>query len=156
LNIMRRVIMRQTILPREQRVPVSVVADEFQTLTGTNFGSLLGELQKNGGNFILRTQALGKLRRLDPDGAPQGGHFARVGTEVVFQVKGDDARYLVERELDIERLRAESLVNLPRYHAYVKTVADGGRPVPVYLLNVAAPLTPDHAVAEKVLAQRAL
>jgi hypothetical protein len=156
LNVMRRVIMRQTTMPREERVPVSVVADEFQTMTGTDFGALLGELQKNGGNFVLGTQALDNLRRIEPTGTLTGSIFAGVATKVVFQVNGDDARYLVERELDIDRLRAESLVNLPQHHAYVKTVSNDGQPVPVYLLNVAAPLTPDSAVASKVLAQRSL
>ena len=120
LNVMRRVIMRQTTMPREQRVPVSVVADEFQTMTGTDFGALLGELQKNGGNFVLGTQALDNLRRIEPTGTLAGSIFAGVATKVVFQVNGDDARYLVERELDIERLRAESLVNLPQTFCRLK------------------------------------
>ncbi len=156
LNVMRRVIMRQTTLPREQRVPVSVVADEFQTMTGTDFGALLGELQKNGGNFVLGTQALDNLRRIEPTGTLAGSIFAGVTTKVVFQVNGDDARYLVERELDVDRLRAESLVNLPQHHAYVKTIANDGRPLPVFLLKVASPLISDVAVAGQVLAQRTL
>lgn len=156
LNVMRRVIMRQTTLPREQRVPVSVVADEFQTMTGTDFGALLGELQKNGGNFVLGTQALDNLRRIEPTGTLAGSIFAGVASKVVFQVNGDDARYLVERELDIDRLRAESLVNLPQHHAYVKTIAADGQPLPVFLMKVASPLVPDPAVVERVLAGRAL
>ncbi|MCC6190630.1 MAG: DUF87 domain-containing protein [Anaerolineales bacterium] len=156
LNVMRGVIMRQTTMPREHRVPVSVVADEFQTMTGTDFGALLGELQKNGGNFVLGTQALDNLRRVEETATLAGSIFAGVATKVVFQVNGDDARYLVERELDIERLRAESLVNLPPYHAYVKTVSHGGHPMPVFLLNVASPLTPNPTVASQVLAQRSL
>lgn len=156
LNVMRRVIMRQTTLPRGERVPVSVVADEFQTMTGTDFGALLGELQKNGGNFVLGTQSLDNLRRIEPSGTLAGSIFAGVATKVVFQVNGDDARYLVERELDIERLRAESLVNLPQHHAYVKTIAEDGRPLPVFLLKVASPLAPEAAVVDRVLAGRAL
>jgi hypothetical protein len=148
--------MRQTTLPRDQRVPVSVVADEFQTMTGTDFGALLGELQKNGGNFVLGTQALDNLRRIEETGTLAGSLFAGVATKFVFQVNGDDARYLVERELDIDRLRAESLVNLPRHHAYVKTISEDGRPLPVFLVKVAAPLTPDPTVASQVLAQRGL
>ena len=156
LNVMRRVIMRQTTMPREQRVAVSVVADEFQTMTGTDFGALLGELQKNGGNFVLGTQALDNLRRIESAGTLAGSIFAGVATKVVFQVNGDDARYLVERELDIERLRAESLVNLPRHHAYVKTISNEGHPLQVFLLQVARPLTPDETVASRVLTLRDL
>jgi hypothetical protein len=154
LNVIRRVITRQTTLSREERVRVSVIADEFHTMTGTDFGALLGELQKNGGNFVLGTQSLGNLRQIDETGALTGAIFSGVATTVAFQVNGDDAHYLVERELDVERLKAESLINLPPHHAYVKTISRDGHPIPVYSLAIAAPLTPDPKIIAAVHARR--
>lgn len=138
LNIMRRVITQQTTLPRAERVRVSVIADEFQIMTGTDFGALLGELQKNGGNFVLGTQSLDSLLNIDPSGALAGKLFAGVTTKAVFQVNGSDAHYLVKHELDCERLQPESLMNLPKYCAYLKTVNGSGRPIPVCTVDVAA------------------
>ncbi len=154
LNVMRRVITRQTMLSREERVRVSVIADEFQTMTGTDFGALLGELQKNGGNFVLGTQSLGNLRHVDEGQALTGTIFSGVATTVALQVNGDDARYLVERELDVERLKAESLTNLPPYHAYVKTIFRDGHPIPVFSVAIAAPLLPDPRIIAAIHARR--
>lgn len=154
LNVMRRVITRQAMLRREERVQVSVIADEFQTMTGTDFGALLGELQKNGGNFVLGTQALDNVRRIDQSGALIGAIFAGVATTVALRVNGDDARYLAERELDVERLNPESLINLPPHHAYIKTIGDDGRTIPVYSLEIASPLTPDSKIVAAINARR--
>lgn len=154
LNVMRRVITRQTMLPRSERVQVSVIADEFQTMTGTDFGALLGELQKNGGNFVLGTQSLDSLRQMDETDALAGTIFAGIATLVALRVNGDDARYLVERELDVERLQSESLVNLPPHVAYVKTIDDHGRPIPVYSLEIAKPLAPSPSIVDRVQARR--
>lgn len=154
LNVMRRVITRQTMLPRHERVQVSVVADEFQTMTGTDFGALLGELQKNGGNFVLGTQSLDSLRRIDESGALTGMIFAGVATTVALRVNSEDARLLVDGELDVERLRSESLVNLPPHVAYIKTINNDGQAIPVFSLEVALPLTPDPQVVNLILARR--
>jgi hypothetical protein len=155
LNVMRRVITRQTMLPRHERVQVSVAADEFQTMTGTDFGTLLGELQKNGGNFVLGTQSLDGLRRIDESGALTGMIFAGVATTVALRVNSEDARLLVEGELDVDRLRPESLVNLPPHVAYVKTIDGDGETIPVFSVEIALPRTPDARIIAEVLARRA-
>ncbi len=155
LNIMRRVIAQQTTLPREERVRVSVIADEFQIMTGADFGALLGELQKNGGNFVLGTQSLDSLTNIDETGALTGKIFAGVTTKAVFQVNGHDAHYLTKHELDCERLQPESLMNLPKYHAYLKTVNEEGRPIPVCSVEIAAIPEPDPRLKAAVRAHQA-
>ena len=154
LNVIRGVITRQTELPREERVRVSVIADEFQLMTGADFGSLLGELQKNGGNFVLGTQSLDNLHAIDEDGALVGRVFAGVTTTIALQANGTDARYLVETELDFKRLSPESVTNLPPFHAYVKTIDAHGQRLPVFSLAVASPLKPDAEVVSAVQAGR--
>jgi hypothetical protein len=154
LNVIRKVITRQTELPRQERVRASVVVDEFQLMAGVSFGGLLGELQKNGGNFVLGTQSLDNLRTVEADGALPGKVFAGVTTTIALQANGADARYLVETELDFKRLSPESLTNLPPYHAYVKTIDADGRRLPAFSLAIADPLTPDEEVMALVQSGR--
>lgn len=155
INLMRRIIMRQATVPRAERILVSVIADEFQTLTGTDFGALLGELQKYGGNFALGTQSLNHLRA-GPDRTDRLGQIlAGVETKVVLQVNGEDAHFLAKHELDVARLHPESLLNVPRFHAYVKTLGVDGRPLPVYSVQLAQPLAPDETIRTQVELGRA-
>ena len=152
LNVLRRVIMSQAQLPRAERVRVSVVADEFQKLTGVDFGALLGELQKYGGNFILGTQALDLLRHGDEGEKFIGGLLAGVANLVAFQLNGDDARYLTERDFDKDQLRPQSLIHLPMRMAYVRTLSKDGRVPAIFSLDIAPPPQPDPLVVERVLA----
>lgn len=154
LNVIREVITRQTELPRQERVRASVVVDEFQLMAGVSFGALLGELQKNGGNFVLGTQSLDNLRAVEADGTLPGKVFAGVTTTIALQANGADARYLVETELDFKRLSPESLTNLPPFHAYVKTIDSAGRRLPAFSLAIADPLTPDEEVVALVQSGR--
>jgi hypothetical protein len=154
LNIMRRVVMQQTELPPEERVRVTLLTDEFQKLNGTDFPAMLGELQKYGGSLWLGTQALDNLRRQDESGAVVGSIFAGVETRCVFRTNGEDARYLIDRELDVARVRAESLTNLPPHVAYIKTLRGDGRPLPVFTLALDPPLAPEAEVAGLVHARR--
>jgi hypothetical protein len=129
---------------------VAVIADEFQTLTGVDFGALLGELQKNGGHFVLGTQSLAGLANVAPERDLVGPVLAGVATKVVFSVNGDDAYTLSHQELDQERLRPESLMNLPPLCAYVKTLGPDGAPIPVFSVELDPLPQPDPATVEAV------
>jgi hypothetical protein len=155
LNVMRLVITRQTELPREERVQVAVCVDEFQIhAAGFDFGAAMGELAKNGGNFLIGTQSLDNLRAIEETGTLRGKIFAGATTTVVFQCNGDDARYLVETELDHKRLTPESLINIPPHHAYVKTIGPDRQRLPVFSLRMSPPRSIDGDVAAAVLAGR--
>jgi hypothetical protein len=137
LNRTQQVIVRQNALPREERVQVSVIVSEFQTMLGVNYGELLGELLKSGGNFCLDTQSLDSVRQIDPEAKLLGKIFSGVATTVAFRVNADDAKYLVEGELDYQRLSPESPANLPARTAYIKTIRQDGSTIPVYSVHVA-------------------
>ena len=150
LNIIRQIITGQADLPREQRTHISVVADEFQVMGGVDFGGLLGELQKYGGNFVFGTQSLDNLRSLEEGGTLPGKIFAGVTTTIALQSNGADADYLVKTELDFKRLQPESLINISRHHAYMKT-GDARERIPVFSFKIADPLRTDPQVARQVL-----
>lgn len=150
LNLVRRAIVRQSQAARAERVRVAVIADEFQTLTGVDFGALLGELQKNGGHFVLGTQSLAGLANAAPERDLVGPVLAGVATKIVFSVNGADAYTLARQELDQDRLRPESLMNLPPLCAYVKTLGPDGEPVPVFSLELDPVPEPDPAMVDAV------
>ena len=155
VNVLHKVILQQAERLRDQRARVTVIADEFQKMAGVDWGAATGELQKFGGNFILGTQALGNLLKDEKSSARVESLFAGVLTTFAFRTNGADAYYLTKHELDAERVRAESLMNQPRGHAYVKTVNAEGLPIPVFALEAAPPLEVDPAVVQSVLAGRA-
>ena len=150
VNLVRRAIVRQSEQARAERVRVAVIADEFQTLTGVDFGALLGELQKNGGHFVLGTQSLAGLANVTPERDLVGPVLAGVATKIAFSVNGDDAYTLTHQELDQERLRPESLMNLPPLCAYVKTLGPDGGPIPVFSIQLDPMPQPDPAIVEAV------
>jgi len=154
LNRMQQVIVRQNALPREERAQVSVIVSEFQTMLGVNYGELLGELLKSGGNFCLDTQSLDSARQIDPEAKLLGKIFSGVATMVAFRVNADDAKFLVEGELDYKRLSPESPANLPARTAYVKTIRQDGSTIPVYSVHVADVPPQEARVIEMIRARQ--
>ena len=152
LNVLRQVIMSQAQLPRSERVRVSAVVDEIQKLKGVDHVALVGELQKYGGNFAFGTQALGNLRRLVTGDDFLSGILAGVTTLVAFQLNGEDAMYLTERDFDPDQLRPQSLIHLPIHTAYVRTLTPDGRVPAIFSVDIAPPLSPDEQVSQRVLA----
>jgi len=150
INIIRSVIMQQAGLPREQRVRVGVIADEFQKLEGVKFGALLGEMQKFGATFLLGTQSLEALRQVEESRGLPEQLLANVSTIFALQVNGDDALYLTERELGYKRLSPESLTSIRPYHAYIKTVSNAGETIPVFSARIAPPRPVDGTMVATV------
>lgn len=125
VNAMQYVIREQTNLPAAERVRVSMVIDEFQTITGVRFGAILGETAKNGGNFCIGTQALANLKSKDGENLT-GKILAGVKTVVAFQSNGEDAHYLAQNEFD-EEIEPSSIANIDSFNAYVKTIGPDRR-----------------------------
>ncbi len=125
VNAMQYVIREQTNLPVSERVRVSMVIDEFQTITGVRFGAILGETAKNGGNFCIGTQALANLKSKDGENLT-GKILAGVKTVVAFQSNGEDAHYLAQNEFD-EEIEPSSIANIDSFNAYIKTIGPDRR-----------------------------
>ena len=143
LNLVDAVIREQGSLPPEQRRGALVVVDEMQALPGVDYESMLSELGKFGGSFVLATQSLSRLSELSP--TLQDTLLANAGCLAVFQVAAADARELVW-ELSKERLSEEDITSLPVHHAYVRATV-GGERQPPFSMAVMAPGPGDPAVA---------
>lgn len=154
LNVIRNVILAQGQTARGERVQVTAIADEAQLFDGIDYADYTATLLKFGGNLILGTQSLANLRRMA--GSSESGResvdglLAGLTTLVALQLNGDDAQYLVGREFDAQQLRPESLTTLSAFMAYVRTVTDDHRVVPLYSVELERPLDPDPATARLV------
>ena len=137
LNLVDSVIREQGSLPPEQRRGALVVVDEFQTMPGVDYESMLSELGKFGASFpsILATQSLAKLDDLSP--TIRDTILANVGCLAVFQVSSTEAKELIG-ELDRVRVDEEDLVSSAAFHCYVRAIVDGERR-PTYSMRVRKP-----------------
>jgi hypothetical protein len=147
LNYLDAVTREQGALPRDRRVPITVVVDEFQSIRGgVSWRDFLGQLRKFGAHVILGTQSLAGMRE-DNRELP-GEILAGVMTVVAFQVNAEDARYL-QHEFDLS-VPPTSMTNLPPYHAYVKTIGPDRSRLPTLEVRLRPPSEPDPAVVAMV------
>ena len=143
LNLVDAVIREQGALPQAERRGALVVVDEMQALPGVDYESMLSELGKFGGSFVLATQSLSRLDDLSQ--TLRDTLLANAGCLAVFQVAAADARELVW-ELSRERLSEEDITSLPVHHAYVRATV-GGERQPPFSMAVQPPAPGDPAVA---------
>lgn len=142
LNYLDAVVREQGALPREQRIGMTVVVDEFQSIRGgVSWRDFLGQLRKFGAHVVLGTQSLAGIRE-DNRELP-GEILAGVMTTVVFQVNAEDALYF-QHELDLS-VPPSSMTNLSPFHAYVKTVGAERRRLPTFEMRLRPPLAGDPA-----------
>ncbi len=120
-----------------------MLIDEFQVYRGANYQSMLAELRKYGGSFALATQSLAYLDRLDR--TLRATVLANIDHLFAFHMAGEDARLLHE----LDGITDEDITNLDDFQCYVKLSLHGHR-LPVFSLNVNAPLTPDENTARLV------
>ena len=146
LNLVDAVIREQGSLPPVQRRRALVVVDEFQSMPGVDYESMLSELDKFGASFILATQSLAKLADLSP--TMRDTILANVGCLAVFQVSSTEAKELIG-ELDRARVDEEDLVSSAAFHCYVRAIVDGERR-PTYSLRVRKPEAGDPQRARLV------
>jgi len=146
LNYLNAAVREQMALERGDRARVTVIIDEFQSISGVDYGAMLSELLKMGANFILANQALAQLDAISP--ALKGSVFSNIDTLVAFQTSGEDAEYLYN-ELD-QQVRAPDLTNLRPHECYLKTVDQDGNRLPVIQLETLAPPPGSPQVAHRI------
>jgi hypothetical protein len=157
LNYVRRAILAQGASPAAERVPATVIIDESQTMAAVDYASIMAEAQKFGGSILISTQGLSLLEpTMQRENAARVALdrqlLANTDTLVVFRVQGDDAWRISTREFG-EEVPATTLLNLPQYTAYVRTVV-GRDVVPPFAVQTKLLPEEDSAVRSKVLAMR--
>ena len=130
--------MNRVNLPIEKRRDFYLYVDEFQNFSTESFANILSEARKYRLNLILAHQYISQLVN-DRNTKVRDAVFGNVGTIACFRIGADDAEYL-EREFTPEFV-AQDLVNLAKYHIYVKLMIDGvaSKPFSAQTLEPAEP-----------------
>jgi CxxC-x17-CxxC domain-containing protein len=92
--------------------------DEFQNFATESFAGILSEARKYRLSLIMAHQYVKQLDEKVADAV-----FGNVGTIVSFRIGADDAEML-EKEYSPTFL-VEDIVNLPKFHVYLKLMIDG-------------------------------
>lgn len=147
INLVGLAVNEQAALPEKQRQPVTMIVDEFHTMPGADYESVLSELGKYGANLVLATQSLGRLRTLDEEHARslQATVFANLDGLFAFHTSAEDAEYLV-RELGGD-MDAQDLVELGEYQCYVK-LSVGGERLPPFSVRLDPPPPGDGQICQ--------
>ena len=117
LGLIMVVLREQSVMPLEERVCMSIMVDEFQSIPGADYAQLLAETRKFGGAAILATQSFEYLDKVSPH--VKATTLANVKQYFMFRLSADDAR-LIARELG--DVTDEDILNLDAHSCYVKLI----------------------------------
>lgn len=110
--------MSRVDIPETERNDFYLYVDEFQNFATESFANILSEARKYRLNLILAHQYIAQM-----DEKVRDAVFGNVGTLITFRVGAEDAEFL-EKEFSPE-FTAQDLVNLSKYHIYLKLMIDG-------------------------------
>jgi hypothetical protein len=110
--------MSRVDIPMEKRRDFYLYVDELQNFSTESFANILSEARKYRLNLILAHQYIEQL-----DEKVRAAIFGNVGTIVCFRIGAEDAEF-VEKEF-MPQFTAQDLVNLTKYHIYMKLMIDG-------------------------------
>jgi len=135
--------MERVDMPEEQRKDFFLYVDEFQNFATESFANILSEARKYRLDLIMAHQYMEQLEE-----EVLAAVIGNVGTMATFRVGSTDAEILAKEF--VPTFIEEDLVNLPKYHIYLKLMIDGiaSRPFSATTLPPIAQTT--HS-AEKVV-----
>lgn len=110
--------MERVDMPESERKDFYLYVDEFQNFAVESFASILSEARKYRLVLIMAHQYIAQLTEEVRDAV-----FGNVGSIVSFRVGSPDAMFM-EAEF-FPRFTPEDLINLPKYHIYLKLMIDG-------------------------------
>ena len=110
--------MERVDTPEEEREDFYLYVDEFQNFATESFTNILSEARKYRLNLILANQYITQFEETVRDAI-----FGNAGTIISFRVGALDAEFL-EKEFE-PVFMINDLVNLPKYHIYLKLMIDG-------------------------------
>jgi len=120
--------MSRQEIPEPNRRDFFLFVDEFQNFATPDFATILSEARKYHLNLTVANQFIGQM-----DEEVKNAVFGNVGTLISFRVGVTDASYL---QREFQPVFGESdLINIERFHAYMKTIADG-EPVPPFSVDM--------------------
>ena len=146
VSLLDSALRQQERLPPSERNKCLLIADEFQTVTGTNWEGMLAEVRKYKCSLMLATQSLAVLDT--PERNLKAGIMSNTACLIAYQISAEDA-YVVSHQMGHERVTDTDLVLLDPYCCYVRiTTAD--RSLPVFSLKTLPPPEMEHGRQESV------
>lgn len=136
--------MSRQEIPEDKRRDFYLYVDEFQNFATPDFATILSEARKYRLNLTVANQFIGQMEE-----EVKNAVFGNVGTPISFRVGVTDASYL---QREFQPVFSESdLINVERFHAYVKTVVDG-EPVPPFSVDMTKDIKAVKAAANDKIA----
>ncbi len=120
--------MSRADTPQTERRDFYLYVDEFQNFATPDFAQILSEARKYHLALCVANQFIGQVEE-----EVKNAVFGNVGTIVSFRVGTTDANYLAREFSPV--FAEEDLLNIERYHSYVKTIVDN-EPVPPFSINL--------------------
>lgn len=119
--------MSRVNVPEEERKDFYLYVDEFQNFATESFADILSEARKYRLNLIIAHQYIAQLTSMSGTGSRitkvKDAVFGNVGTIIVFRVGSPDAEDMI-KEFEPYFVE-EDLINLTKYHIYLKLMIDG-------------------------------
>ncbi len=119
--------MSRSDTPEDQRRDFYLYVDEFQNFATPDFATILSEARKYKLNLVVANQFIGQMEE-----EVKNAVFGNVGTKISFRVGVTDANYL-QHEFS-PTFGEDDLLNVERFHAYVKTIVRN-QPQPPFSLD---------------------
>ena len=116
-KILAAAMSRQDV-PQDQRRDFYLYVDEFQNFATPDFGQILSEARKYKLNLIVANQFIGQIEE-----DVKNAIFGNAGTIMSFRVGVSDANYLQHEFQPV--FNEADLINVERYHSYIKTLING-------------------------------
>lgn len=137
--------MSRQDMPQDQRKDFFLYVDEFQNFATPDFAQILSEARKYRLNLTVANQFIGQI-----DEDVKNAIFGNVGTICSFRVGVTDAGYL-QHEFQ-PTFNEGDLINVERYHAYVKTLV-GGDPTTPFSLDLTRNIEEDKKLQNPRVAE---
>ncbi len=110
--------MARVDMPENERNDFYLYVDEFQNFATESFANILSEARKYRLNLTLANQYITQVEERVRDAI-----FGNAGTIISFRVGAMDSEFLEKEFFPI--FTANDLVNLPKFHVYLKLMIDG-------------------------------
>lgn len=155
INIILKEISRQGEDALDNRNPVLLIIDEFQTYSGVPWQELLAQLRKWGGRTVLGTQSFASMISEDTKELP-GIIMSGVYSLLAFAVNGEDADYLSKNELSAKfgGPSMDTLISLDPYTCYARFMRKDGKLSRPFFFKTAKPVIPDKNRFAEVMGRR--
>lgn len=132
--------------PEDQRRDFYLYVDEFQNFATPDFAQILSEARKYHLNLTVANQFIGQMEE-----EVKNAIFGNVGTIIAFRVGVTDANYLAREFQPV--FNEQDLLNIERFHAYVKTIINN-EPVHPFSLDTTKDMELDKKRRQPELAEK--